>query len=75
MLAQSGQLDAAEDAMRKAVTVAPDDARNHAGLSHILERRGDHAGALHAASRAAELDPQGVHFLRRRDQLLARQRE
>jgi hypothetical protein len=54
---QHGPLAAAEEAIRKAVELAPTNDRFHRHLSLILGRRGDHAGALAEATTAHRLAP------------------
>lgn len=56
-----GKLDQAEQAARHAVALHPGAAVYRIGLSEILERRKDHAGAIEAARDGVRLEPDSFH--------------
>ena len=53
----------AEALYRKAIEVAPDDARTHAGIAQYLDLREDYEGALAELGRALELNPEDSELL------------
>ncbi|TLZ35550.1 MAG: tetratricopeptide repeat protein [Gammaproteobacteria bacterium] len=57
LLAGLGRYEAAASAFREALAQAPDDARLHSNLSHVLHCLGDLRGSMEHARRAIELDP------------------
>lgn len=57
----AGKLDQAESAARHAVALHPGAAVYRIGLSEILERRNDHAGAIEAARDGVRLEPDSFH--------------
>jgi tetratricopeptide (TPR) repeat protein len=52
----------AEEAIREAISIEPDNAEHHFVLAQALDRLDDTAGALAATQRAVELDPDNVGY-------------
>lgn len=62
ILAQQGDLDAAESYLRHALAVDPNLAGAHSNLGNILLTRGDAQGALACYQQAVRLDPESPVF-------------
>jgi len=57
LLAGLTRFEAAADCFRTALGLAPEEARIHANLGHVLHCLGDHRAAIEHSQRAIELDP------------------